>query len=216
MVPVVPVLQVGSQSLGRRTIFLGGPIVSTQALASMFTGIRNWLVKPVTLRPQGVVLERSARHSSFSIPLISSQTIEERPIADSDFFRHFLSMERKRSERAGSPFVLAILRVKELPPNQDERRMLATLQRAIFSRIRDTDFVGWYDEDDEPTLGILFTEISGQPDVTVPAILKRLEKSISIHTAEDLPQTEVTCDVFQGKKSANYRHPLEPGAAACD
>jgi len=110
--------------------------------------------------------------------------------------------------------MLVVLRVRDIPHGLDERKVLAPLQRGIFSSIRNTDLVGWYDYN-KRALGILFTEIAEPNQVTASATLKRVREAISAHTAPELLKMDVTCHVFQRGKSNDSRS-LEPCAAAGD
>jgi hypothetical protein len=131
-------------------------------------------------------------------------SIAGRTIAEGDVFRHFLSMERKRAERSRSGFMLMVLRTDFKLRGQGERQVLAPIQRGIFSAIRNTDLVGWSDED-QAGLGILFTEIGEPSQVTASAVLKRVRQAISAHAPEELVQRmDVTCHVFQGNKNRYF------------
>ncbi len=101
--------------------------------------------------------------------------------------------------------MLVVLRIKDVLPGQDERKVLAPLQRGIFSAIRNTDFVGWYEEN-QPSLGILFAEIVEPNQLVASAILKRLREVISARTAPELVRKmDVSCHVFQGGESNDSR-----------
>jgi hypothetical protein len=161
--------------------------------------IENWVVKLSTVGSVGSHIRNSARKFS----TFFARSIEERSIADGNVFQHFLSLERKRSERCGSSFMLVVLGIEDIPRAQDE--VLAPLQQGIFSAIRNTDFVGWYEEN-QLALGIIFTEIAKPNQVVASTILKRVKEAISAHTAPGLiKKMGVTCHVFQGVESNNSR-----------
>jgi exopolysaccharide biosynthesis polyprenyl glycosylphosphotransferase len=71
-------------------------------------------------------------------------------------FATALRLERKRSERSGKSFLLALLNLTVAHPAecQDLRNTLAT---AICRVVRDTDVVGWYEED--AVVGAIFTHL---------------------------------------------------------
>ncbi len=101
--------------------------------------------------------------------------------------------------------MLVVLGIEDMLRAQDEWKVLAPLQRGIFSAIRNTDFVGWYEEN-QLALGILFTEIAKPNQVVASTILKRMKEAISAHTAPGLvKKMGVTCHVFQGVESNNSR-----------
>jgi lipopolysaccharide/colanic/teichoic acid biosynthesis glycosyltransferase len=66
-------------------------------------------------------------------------------------FSSLLSLERKRCERSGNPFGLALLQVKGH----------SDLCTSFVSRLRETDIAGWYIE--KSILGIIFTTLNGGP-----------------------------------------------------
>lgn len=176
-------------------------------------GVRNWTIKPFTAGSGRTLINKFTRN--LRLDAIFTPSIEERSIADGNLFRHFLSMERKRSERSGSSFMLVVLRIKDVLNAQDERKVLAPLQRGIFSAIRNTDFVGWY-EKNELALGILFAEIVEPNQLVASAILKRVREAISARTAPELVmKMDVSCHVFQGGESNDSRS-AEPCAAEAD
>jgi hypothetical protein len=63
-------------------------------------------------------------------------------------FRHFLTLERKRFERSGRPFLLLLveLRKKAEADAPFEPRVAAKLFDALWQSLRETDFAGWYRE----------------------------------------------------------------------
>lgn len=73
---------------------------------------------------------------------------EDRPgqAYNEEAFRHFLGVERKRSERSGRPFLLVRVDLKEHPGVSAHigppvaHKLFAALGRCV----RETDFIGWY------------------------------------------------------------------------
>lgn len=88
-----------------------------------------------------------------------------------------LCLERKRAERSGKMFLLALLDATKVLHRSDGQTMSKKIQSAIFSAIRETDIAGWYKEGSVG--GIIFTEVA-TPDqqVTQNAILVRLVASL--------------------------------------
>ena len=88
-----------------------------------------------------------------------------------------LCLERKRAERSGKMFLLALLDATKVLHRSDGQTMSKKIQSAIFSAIRETDIAGWYKEGSVG--GIIFTEVA-TPDqqVTQNAILVRLIASL--------------------------------------
>jgi lipopolysaccharide/colanic/teichoic acid biosynthesis glycosyltransferase len=77
-------------------------------------------------------------------------------IAPSTIFLDTLNRERKRAERSGRPFLLALIHGSCF---QDAagKTLAQGIGTSVASCIRITDSIGWYEQD--YTLGILFTEI---------------------------------------------------------
>jgi hypothetical protein len=65
---------------------------------------------------------------------------------DEDMFRYFLTLERKRFQRSGRPFLLLLVEWRK-PVDSDapfEPSVAAALFEALWQTIRETDFVGWH------------------------------------------------------------------------
>ena len=79
---------------------------------------------------------------------------------DEETFLHFLATERKRSERSGSQFLLALVDLNEEPGVSV--RIAPDISAMLFSRlwlcVRETDLVGWYRE--ERVAGALLTQLT--------------------------------------------------------
>ncbi len=82
----------------------------------------------------------------------------ERRIFDEDFFHHFLSLERKRAERARASFLLVLLDVTAFLEDSKCKKLLPQLLSSLSATIRDTDTIGW--QKSGSVLGILFMDIS--------------------------------------------------------
>ena len=136
---------------------------------------------------------RKSRKSSFVSML--AQSAEERAAVDQDLFLHMLSVERKRSERSGDPFMLVLLTSYEPLRGQDGE--VSATQRGVFSAVRDTDVVGWFDQG--TSLGIIFTEIADASQEAAVAVLRRMAKAIAKTVAPEVAATlEASCHVIRG------------------
>lgn len=118
--------------------------------------------------------DNGLRPSIFSV---ASESAAERGILNEQDLRRMISLERKRSERSGNPFLLMLLELgQQLCSDKNtsiQRDILATLSRAI----RETDAVGWYE--DHRTVGIMFTEIGADEGATTPDnLLTRIRASL--------------------------------------
>jgi hypothetical protein len=165
--------------------------------------VRGWGVEPSLIGSLGSQIIESARR--LSLNTIFTRSVEERLIADGTLFQRFIAMERKRAARSGNSFMLVVLRVPSESPVKEDENVLAPLQRGIFSAVRNTDFVGWY-EANQPSIGIVFTEIIDPNKAVASAILKRIRESISAYAAPGtIMKMEVTCQVFQGAETFDFR-----------
>jgi len=92
-------------------------------------------------------------------------------------FREMLLTERKRTERSGDPFVLALVDISDLLCVSDFSGVLGVqkIMESLGENVRETDIRGWYER--KRILGIVFTEIRG-PDRNIfsEKIRKQVER----------------------------------------
>jgi lipopolysaccharide/colanic/teichoic acid biosynthesis glycosyltransferase len=83
-----------------------------------------------------------------------------------DLFSTLLLLERKRCERSGHRFALALL---------DVTRLSDTLPLCdyVCSQLRETDIAGWYR--DQSIVGVIFTTLNGAP---IPMVRSRLQTKV--------------------------------------
>jgi len=106
-------------------------------------------------------------------------------------FRHFLAIERKRSERASRSFLLLLVSLRKQPG------MSLTFTPEVASRlfsglalcVREVDFIGWYRE--ERVAGAVLTQGIGttEPDASRrigERVTEILDKHLPPHAAERL------------------------------
>ena len=98
---------------------------------------------------------RQVQVSSFADPLNEPTQGLERKTLDEDSFRRVIAIERKRTERSKSPFVLMLLEVANHQGAEKTRAALDSVVSVLLLSSRDTDQVGWYK--DHVTVGALFT-----------------------------------------------------------
>jgi lipopolysaccharide/colanic/teichoic acid biosynthesis glycosyltransferase len=87
---------------------------------------------------------------------------EERGILSQDLFVRALSLERKRSERSGTGFVLVLLDSTRLLKSQGGLQAIEGALLALSRSSRDTDIQGWFK--DGATIGVIFTELALDAD----------------------------------------------------
>jgi lipopolysaccharide/colanic/teichoic acid biosynthesis glycosyltransferase len=85
----------------------------------------------------------------------SSSSSDDVRVLSERLFHHLLSLERKRSQRTGDPFVLMIIDLSQVSEN--ETLEVSRICEVLRSGTRDTDLCGWYRA---PSLfGMIFTAL---------------------------------------------------------
>ena len=144
-------------------------------------------------------VRKSARKRGFRS--IFTGAVQECMIADTDLFQQILSIEKKRSERSGKPFILVVLRSSKMSRARIGGGVLREIQHAILSAVRDTDVVGWH-EKKEGELGIIFTEISDSTQRAATAILKRITEALSKGASRrHAANLDISCHIFRDSAS---------------
>ena len=105
-----------------------------------------------------------------------SEPAAERLALDEESFRRVIAIERKRTERSKSPFVLMLLEVAN-PSAEKASSALEYVLSVLLSTSRETDMVGWYK--DKSTIGALFTGLVSEDKGTILAtILSRVSNTL--------------------------------------
>jgi len=79
-------------------------------------------------------------------------------VLEEDEFQRMISLERRRAERSGKPFLLMLLDVGAVAAGGKKGKALGHIVSALAVSTRDTDVTGWYRG--QSVIGILFTEIA--------------------------------------------------------
>lgn len=114
----------------------------------------------------------------------------------SDFFEELcfssiLEREKKRSSRTGRAMLLVLVNLTALG-GATLVHATTQLNSALASRIRETDFQGWYMLDS--VVGILFTDLhSAEAQTRESLFAKTLDALTLALKPEDLPKVYVTC-----------------------
>ena len=105
-----------------------------------------------------------------------SEPAVERKALDEESFRRIIAIERKRTERSKSPFVLMLVEIA----NQNTAKStpaLETVMSALLTTSRDTDVVGWYRG--KTTIGAVFTGlVPGEKSGILMTILTRATSTL--------------------------------------
>ena len=98
---------------------------------------------------------------------------EERTILAEKAFRNAITIERKRTERSGEPFLLMVVETAGADQPAADVRLLDKVASVLLQSSRETDIVGWYQE--RRSLGALFTALAPDDrDLIRATILARL------------------------------------------
>jgi lipopolysaccharide/colanic/teichoic acid biosynthesis glycosyltransferase len=92
-------------------------------------------------------------------------------------FTRALRLERRRSERSGRPFLLILLDGGSLLATNGTGSVRAGLATLLLAQSRDTDVVGWYQNN--AIMAILCTEICDPPETAVEVVYSRITEAIS-------------------------------------
>lgn len=122
--------------------------------------------------------------------------VEEHPIFSEESFHRVISLERRRTERSGKPFLLMLLDVGDEQPSETNWRALEQILAALAGGARATDVVGWYKND--CVAGLMLTEIgltdrSSIPNALIARLSDTLRRSLS---AEDFDHVNISFHVF--------------------
>lgn len=103
-------------------------------------------------------MRRSMNNSNLSLVTADPASAVERIVLNQDMFHRMISLERKRTERSGNPFLLMLLELQGSAPSAHDAKLLHKLLNSLTMTTRETDVIGWYQ--DGGIVGVMFTEIS--------------------------------------------------------
>jgi exopolysaccharide biosynthesis polyprenyl glycosylphosphotransferase len=117
------------------------------------------------------------------------------PPADERVFKRMLLLERRRSERTGIPFALALLEVEGIQPGLD-RTKLDELATSVGTAMRETDLTGWYHQ--SSTIGIILTTLNGVDRLSLKSIIaERVDRVLSMQlTSSQKRQVRISVYIF--------------------
>jgi hypothetical protein len=126
---------------------------------------------------------------------------------DETHFKKMFDLERKRTQRSGTPFIFVLIHIAGLEDSCPTGR-LKNLQKALTSSFRETDFRGWYRQ--QSVIGIIFTDLQSVGEDTrailfgklLDALASRIEPDelraiyITFHTYPTSREDAVSCGRF--------------------
>jgi len=124
-----------------------------------------------------VNLRRSVNGAGFGVLQKQSISGLDRSVLSEDSFHRMISLERKRTERSGKPFLLMLLDAGGKISGNQNTKVLAEIVSTLSVSTRETDIAGWYKSDS--VVGVMFTEI-GMEDRTsiVSTMLARVSATL--------------------------------------
>jgi Sugar transferases involved in lipopolysaccharide synthesis len=108
--------------------------------------------------------------------VVSRPASSERQFLNDEEFGRMLALERKRSERTRTPFLLMLADRSDPVAQEPNGETLAAIGASLLRQSRETDIVGWYK--DRKTLGVLFTGLAEDRDVVMQTIAARVRTTI--------------------------------------
>ncbi len=120
----------------------------------------------------------------------------ERGALNEDAFKRVIAIERKRTERSKSPFVLMLLEVTNHQLQEKTKRALECIVAALLASCRDTDLVGWYKENS--IIGVMFTGlVVNDKNSILSAILSRVSETLRSELSfEQFSQISISFHIF--------------------
>ncbi|HWF91637.1 MAG TPA: sugar transferase [Terriglobales bacterium] len=124
-------------------------------------------------------------HSNLSLVTAEPSSAADRTILNEEMFHRMVSLERKRTERSGNPFLLMLLDTGEVPHAGRDSKSLNKIVSALNVTTRETDVIGWYK--DGSVVGVMFTEISIEDRTAILSIMMtRVSETLRHHLSFEL------------------------------
>lgn len=137
--------------------------------------------------------ERAANSVDTVIDSISPAELG--PLSE-EAFKRLIAIERKRTERSKSPFILMLLEVTNHQDSEKTKKSLECIMAALLAACRDTDLVGWYK--DRSVVGVMFTGlVVNDKNSILSAILTRVSETLRNElTFEQFSQVSISFHIF--------------------
>jgi lipopolysaccharide/colanic/teichoic acid biosynthesis glycosyltransferase len=117
-------------------------------------------------------------------------------ILSEEVFHRIISLERRRTERSGKPFLLMLLDIGDEQPSDTNWRALEHILASLAAGARTTDVVGWYKTDF--VAGLMLTEVGLTDRNSIPnALIARLSDTLRRSLSpEEFNQVNISFHVF--------------------
>ncbi len=103
-------------------------------------------------------LRRLGNGSNPGDPQLDSVSFGEREVLNEGTFKRMIAIERKRTERSRTPFLLMLLDMGNQQPSEKNGKALDSIVSALLASTRETDVTGWYKN--RATVGVMFTGLA--------------------------------------------------------
>jgi len=123
-------------------------------------------------------------------------SVADRSILHEEAFRRMLSLEKKRAQRSGKLFLLALLELDNQLVAGKARNTLDRVMSVLASTTRETDVTGW--SADGHVVGVMFTEIGTEErDSTMATITTRVTETLrsQLHSVQ-YSQVVISFQIF--------------------
>ncbi len=131
-----------------------------------------------------------------SDPLLEPISSSDRALLDEAEFRRTIAIERKRTERSKSPFLLMLLEIAGREGPKRRRATLGAVASALMLSSRGTDIVGWYR--DHEIVGVMFTGLVGSDKSSIAnMMIERVSSKLKGElTREQFEQISISIHLF--------------------
>ena len=129
-------------------------------------------------------------------PLLEGAPAVNRTPLDETTFQRMIAIERKRTERSKSPFVLMLLEAVSDRGQKSSSNTLRRIATVLIASSRDTDLVGWYKDD--AIVGTIFTGlIVNDKRAVLDTFLAKVSSTLQEElTADEFNQVRISFHLF--------------------
>jgi len=109
-----------------------------------------------------------------------------------EYFKHLLSLERKRTERSKNPFLLMLVNIEKLININGNNEIANRIAYTLFSITREIDIKGWAEYNS--VIGVIFTETNGTDKKSLKH--KVFDHLNTVLDEKQANNVEITCYFF--------------------
>src|SRR5689334_5314898 len=102
--------------------------------------IKSMATTPITERSNYAISRARASYSNRGLVKAPARLLDEA------HFVHLLGLERKKTQRSGTPFMLILLDGKTPFSGLNQERIVSRISSAISGCTRETDTIGWHQD----------------------------------------------------------------------